>query len=182
MKKIALIYGIIGGLITGGAIVLPAYISPEVYEPSAEGGSGQVVGYSIMFLASILTIHLGIRHFRNKVNNGIISYGKALGAGALIVVVTFIIYTIISGVGFYMVFPEWIDKYADMQIELINNNAELSDVSKTTQIAQVNSYRDMPGLYLAAFEALPMLGFGLIVSLISAAILKRKEGEDTSLA
>ena len=177
MKKSTLIYGIIGGLITGAAIVLPAYINPDLYDPTqAEtGDSTQVVGYSIMFIASILTIHLGIRHFRNKDNNGFISFGKGFKAGALIVIITFVTYTLISGIGFYMAFPEWIDQYVTAQIEAIQNNPKLSATDKTTQIDQIKSFSDMPALALAAFEALPMLFFGLIVSVISAIILKNKK-------
>lgn len=178
MKKIALIYGIIGGLIPGGLLIISSWNSPDMFNPDSNSlGASEIVGASIMFIASILSIHLGIRHVKLKELGGKIKYWKAFKTGALIMVATYVIYTLISGFGFYGRYPDWIHKYTDKQIEMIKNNPNLTDEVKTTKIESVKNWAGMPGILLAAIEATYLLFFGILVSFVSAAILRTKDTE-----
>ena len=82
MKKNILVFGLILGAIlcTNTIIMMHRLVS----NPNFEGND--VLGYAAMVVVFSL-VYFGVRNYRNKQLDGIISFGKAFKIGALIVLV-----------------------------------------------------------------------------------------------
>ncbi|RZJ15939.1 MAG: DUF4199 domain-containing protein, partial [Acinetobacter sp.] len=75
MKKNILIFGLISGLIVSGLISITAICySKQDFE------GNMVLGFTVMILAFIF-VFVGIKNYRDKFNNGNITFGKALQIG-----------------------------------------------------------------------------------------------------
>ena len=170
MKKIVLTFG----LISGGMMALFMFATlPLVDRISFDNMA--VVGYSGM-LASFLMVFFGIRSYRENVGGGIISFGKALQVGLLIMLISSICYVIAWQILYYNFLPDFVDKYANYMIEK-SRAAGATPEALAAQREQMKSFKallDNP-LTNAALTILEPLPVGLPVTLVSAAILRRKE-------
>ena len=87
MKKIIWTYGLIAGAILSAVMFLSDFSSFE--EESM--ATSQIFGFAIMILAFIL-IYFGIKAIRDKVFNGVISFGRAFVSGLLIALISSTMY------------------------------------------------------------------------------------------
>ncbi|MEZ4894562.1 MAG: DUF4199 domain-containing protein [Saprospiraceae bacterium] len=80
MKKTTILtYGLISGLIT--AVLMVA--SSIYYKKTSSFEFGEVIGYTSIFL-SMLFVFLGVKAFRDKLQDGSITFGKAFQVGIMI--------------------------------------------------------------------------------------------------
>ena len=169
MKKIILVCGLIGGTILCIFIVLStAIISNQNYE------SGMIYGYTAMILAFSL-IYVGVRNFRDKYNDGIISFGKAFKIGLYITLIGSTMYVITWLIEYYFFIPDFMEKYAAHMIKNINLNG-LSQLQIDNQLKSITGMKEMykTPFFVILFTYLEVLPVGLAISLISALLLKRK--------
>jgi hypothetical protein len=170
MKKIVLTFGIVSGLllITMAAITTPLCLSGKL-DPS----KSQILGYSMMVLA-YLFVFFGIRSYRES-QGGTISFGKAFRVGILITLITCAFYVVGWEIAYYGFFPDFGDKYAAMTIERMQKTgASDAEILKTTQdMEQFKKLYKNP-LFNVGMTFLEVFPVGLIMTLVSAAILRRK--------
>lgn len=167
--KISLKYGAISGLI----IVSSWFLSFFFLGDDKVLDGGQLFGYAIMLLA-LTGVFMGIKNKRDSSESGF-TFKEGFLTGFGIVLVASTIYVI--GWMIYMpnFAPDFVDKYADYQVELIQNS-DISDVEKQTQIDEmktsIENYKK-PHIMMATtfMEIFPV---GVLVTLISALILRRK--------
>jgi hypothetical protein len=170
MKKNVLIFGSISGLIiaaTGGISGALCYNNPEFQ-------GNMWVGYGSMLLAFSL-IFVAIKNYRDKYNEGMISFGKAFRIGLYIVLITSTVYVLIWLIELYAFFPDFMTKY----VAHILNDAKAhgaTDVELKQKAAgmagYVKMYQNPLGVIVLTYmEILPV---GLVIALIAALILKRK--------
>ena len=79
MQKNILIYGLISGVIVSTVML----ISMNYYshcEGNVDLTTSMVIGYASMLIAFSM-VFVGIRNYRDKFNNGIVSFGKAFKIG-----------------------------------------------------------------------------------------------------
>ena len=107
MKKIVLVCGGIAGLIVSAMGV----ISTAVFCASGDFQSGMVYGYTSMIIAFSL-IFVGVKNFRDKYNNGVVSFGKAFKVGILIALVASTFYVISWLINFHFFMPDFYEKYS----------------------------------------------------------------------
>ena len=83
MKQVVFRYGIYAGLaiLVLGALHVFVFMPPMISWEMAE-----VAGYLTMILCMIF-VFMGIRYYRDHVNNGFLTFGQGLKLGALIVLV-----------------------------------------------------------------------------------------------
>ncbi len=165
--KIALKYG----LISGGLIVGSWFLTIGMSE-NPDFAIGEVIGYAIM-LAALTAVFLGIKRIRDE--QGSLSFKEAFLNGLGITLVASIVY--VAGWMIYMpnFAPEFVDKYRLSQIELIEQSDATQD-EKTKEINEMNEWMDSykkPHV-MAAMTFTEIFPVGLIVTLISSLILKRK--------
>jgi len=173
MKKNVLIFGSILGTILAGHMVYMVNILCN--NPSFEGND--VVGYAAMIVVFSLTF-FGIRNYRNKELNGVISLGNAFKTGVLIAFLGSTMYVVVWLFYYYLGVPDFIDKYSEHVIIIATKHgASASEIAaKQEEMAQFKEMYKNPlfVILISYFEVFPI---GLVVAFVSALILKRKAAQ-----
>lgn len=157
-------YGIIGGIISS---LLGTLNWVFVAEPLGVQGS-QTVGY-ISITLSLLCIPLGVRHYRDQLNYGQVSFKQALKIGLGITMMAAIVMAIHSVLFFAF--------QKDAFLEWQRNDLDSEELSVfNEQLAQMPDYAFTPWFQGIVMFVMVLL-IGAIINLITAAVLK-KEGID----
>jgi len=171
MRKIVLTFGIIAGVILSAMMLscVTAVVRGDVgFEKS------EVVGYASMVLAFLL-VFFGIRSYRENVGGGTITFGRAFAVGILIVVVAAVFYVATWEIVYYNFFPDFGEKYVTFVLDQMRKDgASPADIAKkTAEMARFKELYKNP-FFNVAMTFMEPLPVGLIMTLISAAILRRK--------
>lgn len=172
MKKIVLTFGLISGVIMSVLMVATMPFADRIgFDYS------MVVGYTIMVLAFLL-VFFGIRSYRENVGGGQISFGRAFSVGILIVVIASVMYVVTWEILYYNFMPDFADKYTAHLLE----KARAAGASAEQLAAEQEKMNQMKWMLsnplingaVAFLEPLPV---GLIFTLVSAGILRRRHKE-----
>ena len=178
MRKNILLYGFIAGVIISTFMAISmAVMGCSAGDPKSKMTS-MIIGFAAM-VASFSFVFIGIKNFRDKQNDGVIKFGKAFLIGSLISLVASTMYVLTWGVEFHFFMPDFMDKYSEMQIQDLNKSGvkgELLDLGIKKIEETRDNYKNNP-FFFAAYTYIEILPVGIIVSLISALILKRKKKE-----
>lgn len=172
MKKNIIIYGLIAGLIVSSIMLLSVnFIS---HHEDVDYNTSLFIGYASMLIAFSL-VFVGIRNYRDKYNGGVISFGKAFTIGILIVLIASTIYVLAWLIDYYFFIPDFMEKYsAHMLDELKASGASQVKIDEQTkEMANFSEMYKNP-FFNAMMTYAEILPVGLIVTLISSLILKRK--------
>ena len=169
MKKTVLTFGLIGGAILAAMMyaTLP-FIDKIGFD------KGEIVGYTTMILAFLL-VFFGIRSYRENVGGGQITFGRAFAVGILITLVVCVCYVVAWEILYFNFMPDFADKYAGYMVEKVRASGASQQVIDAT-LEQMKSFKamyDNPFIN-AAITILEPFPVGLIVTLISAAFLRKK--------
>ena len=170
MKKIVITFGLISGAILA---VLTAIHVPLTLSGRIDTDYGVVVGYASMVLA-FLAVFFGIRAYRDNVGGGTITFGRAFKVGILIALITCAIYVISWEIVFWNFIPDFADKYAALSLEKMRADGATAEALATAEryMARFKELYANP-LINVAFTFLEVFPVGLIMTLVSAAILRR---------
>jgi hypothetical protein len=169
MKKIVLTFGLISGLIMsvlmGGSLLLADKIG---------SGHSLVLGYTIM-VASFLLIYFGIRSYRDITLAGQISFGRAFACGILIALISSICYVVMWEVLYLNFMPHFMDGYFAAQIHKVQS-AGLDAATTAARVAAIQHSQQLyqNPLINMAYTLMEPLPVGLLITLISAALLRRR--------
>ena len=173
MKKNIIIYGLIAG-----AVVAVLMLSTVNYISHCEGNvdydTSMLIGYASMLIAFSL-VFVGIRNYRDKYNEGIISFGKAFKIGIMIVLIASTIYVAAWLIDYFYFIPDFMEKYsAHMLDQLRASGASQVEIDKQAkEMADFATMYNNP-FFNAMMTYIEILPVGLVVTLISSFILKRK--------
>lgn len=164
MNKIILKNGLFGGLIVAASLV----IITLYMKANPEKVVNMFFGFVSMLLAFLFAIK-GIKQQRSA-NNGIISFGKAFKTSFWITFSIATIYVIVWLLIYYNFFPNFAEHYTDMAIK----NASPADVVQVTK--DMNTFKAMykNPLMVVVLTYAEILPLGLIFSLLSAILIKKK--------
>jgi hypothetical protein len=173
MKRIVLTFGLISGVLLSAMMV---GMMPFIDQIGMD--RGMVIGYTTMVLAFLL-VFFGIRSYRETVGDGRISFGRALGVGFLIMLIASLCYVITWEIVYFNFLHDFGDKYAAYVIEKARAaGASAEEIARQTEEMQkFKTMYDNP-LYNAAFTFLEPLPVGVPMTLISAAILRKRRATD----
>ena len=170
MKKNILIYGLISGLIVSALMA----VNLGMVSKNGNFDNSVLIGYASMIIAFSL-IFVGIKNFRDKYNGGVISFGKAFKVGFFITLIASTIYVIVWLIEEHYFFPDFMDKYTANELNKLRASGISATklASKTKELEQAKEMYKNPALkiIMTYIEILPV---GLVVTLISSLILKRK--------
>ena len=171
MKSIVLKYGLISGLILGAmtAVTIPLCMNGVIdFERS------EVVGYASMVLSFIL-VFIGIRSYREKQGGGAITFGRAFKVGILITLVTCAVYVVSWQIVYFGFIPDFDEKYAAFTIEKLRAGGA-SPAELDAESRKMDEFRRLYAnpLFNVAMTFMEVFPVGLIVTLVSAGILRRK--------
>ena len=164
MKKIIFKNGIIGGIIVSIVMIGMTYFLKT--HPNEE--PNPIIGFISMLLAFI-TVIIGIKRVRLD-HNGSITFGKSFLTGFGISFVIATIYVLVWLIIFYNFFPDFMEKYSEM---VLKNTKPEALAAKTAEMNQMAAWYKNPVMVILLTYA-EILPIGIIVSLISALILKKK--------
>jgi hypothetical protein len=173
MSKNILIYGLIAGIAVS-AFMLFSMNYYSHCEGNVDYGNSMLIGYASMLLAFSL-IFVGIRNYRDKCNDGIISFGKAFKIGFMIALIASSCYVISWLIDYFYFVPDFMDKYSNHIIEGMKakgaSAAEITTKSREMADFAIQYKNPLFNVMMTYMEILPM---GILVTLMSALILKRK--------
>lgn len=105
MKKNVIVFGLIAGVIASVLMV----ISMARCSSDANFEHSMLIGYASMVLAFAF-IFVGIKNYRDKYNNGSITFGKAFKTGLYISLIASTMYVITWLIDYYVFIPDlWIN-------------------------------------------------------------------------
>ena len=177
MKKTVLTFGLIAGVMISvlmdSSLLLANKIGP---------GHSMLLGYTIM-VASFLLIYFGIRSYRDNNLDGQISFGRAFACGILIALITTVCYVATWEILYFNFMPHFMDGYFAAQIHKVQS----SGLDPATTAAKVASIEHSQQLYQnplvnMAYTFIEPLPVGLLITLISAAVLRRKASVESGAA
>ena len=169
MNKTVLTFGLISGLVMsvlmGGSLLLADKIG---------SGHSVVLGYTIM-VASFLLIYFGIRSCRDNNLAGQISFGRAFACGILIALISSVCYVVMWEVIYFNFMPHFMDSYFAAQIHKVQS-AGLDAATTAARVAAILHSQQLyqNPLVNMAYTFMEPLPVGLLITLISAALLRRK--------
>jgi hypothetical protein len=167
MLKTVLKFGLYGGI----TILLLFNIS-YLFLTNSSFAVQEVIGYLSMFIALVF-VFFGIRSYRDKQNNQLITFGRALGLGLLITLVPSLMFGIFDAVYVTFIYPEFYDEYFAVTVEQLSKT--FSGEELATKIAEAKQMMELAKNPLFTFTLMFLTVFilGFIISLISAIILRR---------
>jgi hypothetical protein len=175
MKRTIITFGLIAGLVVGVFIVAISLLN-RVYPQFADS---EVVGYTAQII-SFAFIFVGVKNFRDKLNGGRVSFGRALTIGLGITLIGSTIYVLVWLVEFYVFIPDFMDKYAAHLVQQV----KLSGVSQAIadkKIAGINGMKEMykNPLFVVLFTYAEVLPVGVGISLLTALFLWRRQPQQS---
>ena len=177
MKKTVLTFGLISGLVIsvlmGGQLLIADKLG---------SGHSLVLGYTMM-VASFLLIYFGIRSYRDNNLAGQISFGRAFACGILITLITTVCYVAMWEIVYFNFIPHFMDSYFAAQIHKVQSSG-LDPAAIATKVAEIQHTQQLyqnPFVNMA-YTFMEPLPVGLIITGISAAILRRKAPREPTAA
>ena len=170
MKRIVLTFGLISGVISSALMFLTL---PFMHSGRVNFENGYVIGYTAIVLSFLLVV-FGIRSYREN-NGGTITFGRAFTVGILITLISCVFYVASWEVIYYKIMPDFADKYAAHAISDMREKgaSDAAIAAKKVEMEKMKTMLNNP-LLNAAMTFIEPFPVGLVVTLISAAVLRRK--------
>ena len=176
MRKNILLFGSISGLIITANLI----IMMTKCNNNPEFESNDTLGYAA-FIVAFSFVFFGIKNFRDKQNNGIITFGQAFKMGFLMSLVAATMYVVIGVTYYYVFIPGFFDQY----IQHVLYEAKLKGLTegeiaeKAREMAEFKELHKNP-LFVILISYAEVLPSATVIALISALILKSKPGLDAA--
>lgn len=172
MKKIVLIYGLIAGAIVGGMLL----ITMPLYESGTlKIENGEWLGYTTMVVALSL-VFFGVKSYRDNHLGGVIKFGNALTVGLLITLISSLMYAVSWEVTYHNMKGDFMKQYSEKQLEKMKAKgaSEAEIVASGKKMAELGEMYKNP-IIRFAMTLMEIAPVGILISLLSAALLKKKE-------
>ena len=170
MKKTILIFGLISGVLSSAMMcaTLPFLRDLE------HGDKGLLVGYTAIVL-SFLLVYFGIRSYRDNLAGGVIGFGRAFAIGISITLISCAFYVVTWEILYFNFMHGFMDSYFAAQIHKVQSTPGTPQAieAKVAAIRQSQQLYENP-LVNALYTFIEPFPVGLLITLISAAILRKK--------
>jgi hypothetical protein len=175
MRKVTLTFGLLAGVIVSVFMVI---IMGLCESGTINFDNSDFIGYGSMVIA-LSMIFFGIKSYRDNYLNGAIKFGKGFQVGMLITLVASLIYAA-AGEAYYQIDPDsqavLMDKYANHHLnKLKEKGASPAEIEqKVKEMADLKEMNKNPVIRFGIALAI-ILPVGIIITLISAALLRKKD-------
>ena len=169
MLRIVLIFGLISGIIIAALM----WLMLAMMQAGIQGHS-LIIGYATMIIALSL-VFFGVKSYRDN-NGGHITFLKGLQVGVLISLIAALCYGVSWEAYYRTSGSDFMQKYTAQYIEHMK-----ADGASDSEIAETQRQMDEMGehyknfFFRFGFTLIEILPVGLIVALISAALLRKRE-------
>jgi uncharacterized protein DUF4199 len=174
VRKTIVTFGLISGAISSLMMVASVPVARRM-----GFDVGEVIGYTSIVL-SFLLVFFGIRSYRDNAGDGQITFSKAFAVGIAITLISCICYVAMWLVMYYNVFPDFWVNYGAHLVEKLKASGA-SPAAIQSQLQQVAKYKELykNPLLNAALTFIDPFTIGLVITLISAAVLRKKQRSQT---
>jgi FtsH-binding integral membrane protein len=169
MRKTILRYGLISGLLCAALIAVATPLEERV-----GFNYGYFIGYTVIVL-SFLLVFFGIRSYRDQEAGGQITFMQAFAVGISITLITCVFYVVTWEIIYFNFTPDFMDKYAAFLVQKAHASG-MSGAALQAQLVQIQKMKRLYNnvFYNAAFTLLEPFPVGLAITLISAAVLRKR--------
>ena len=168
MIRLILIYGAIGGLIVAVPMVVMMLTLTEETAPE----NGALYGYLTMIVA-LTTVFLGVKHYRDKMQGGVIRFVPALGVGLAISAVAGVIYVIGWEISLALTGFDFGATYSKMMLDAARaDGATEAELARVATAAETFARNYQNPLYRWPITFVEIFPVGVLISLVSAALLR----------
>lgn len=171
MKSTAFRYSIyaIIAILCFGAIHFFLLMPPRISWEAAE-----VAGYLTMTLAMVF-VFFGMKHYRDKVNNGSLTFKDGLKIGLLIALGPAVFFALFDLLYVEVINPAWGDDYWGQYVEKMKKDTPADELpKKLKELQDMKEFWGKPHfLFLLMFATTFIIG--AIVTIISALTLRRQK-------
>jgi hypothetical protein len=166
MKRTVIKFGLISGILSSAMMLATL---PFLHKLGGE--KGLVLGYTAIVL-SFLLVYFGIRSYRDNTGGGLISFPKAFGIGISITLISCVFYVLTWEIVYFNFMHDLMDTYSTQAVEKMKASGA-SAAAIQAQVQQMKRYKKEP-LYNAAFTFIEPFPVGLVITLISAGMLRKR--------
>lgn len=172
MRRIVWTFGLISGFIIIGMFVVTGLMWTD---DEMHFKNGVAVGYTTMIIA-LSSMFFGIKAYRDQQLNGSISFGKAFLVGLYITLIASTIYAVGWKIYSHFYMPDFFERYLAYSTEEFHrSNPTPEEIDAYNKDVKFMSWIfSHPLLEIAAVFLMEIFPVGIAISLISAAILRRK--------
>ena len=171
MTKVVLIFGLISGSIAG---VLMWILMGAVNTDAINFDNGMIWGYATMIIALSL-VFFGIKSYRDN-HGGHISFLKGLQVGILISLISAFCYAASWELYYPRVGDEFMQKYTTYYLDKMKKNGATDAEIETARVEGEQFMELYKNFFVRfSFSLIEILPVGVIVTLVSAALLRKRE-------
>lgn len=170
MKKTILTFGFISGAILSGLMFITILFTNRI-----GFDKGEILGYTTIVL-SFLLVFFGIRSYRENMGDGQITFTKGFIVGISITVIASLCYVITWEILYYNFMHGFMDKYSAYLVSKLQASGA-SPAKIGEQLAEMKRYKELMEnpLWNGLMTFIEPFPVGLVITLISAAILRKKQ-------
>jgi hypothetical protein len=168
MKSTVYRYGIYAML----AIVLLSAVHFFLVVPNFKSANAEVAGY-LTILLSMIFVFIGIKHYRDNINNGSLSFWQGLKIGVLIVLVPSIAFGLFDLLYTEVINPDWLDNYYAEQVEKTKKSTAPEKLEAALKELETSKNIFSNPFLQFLLMAITVFIIGFIVTIISSLTLRR---------
>lgn len=176
MKKTILTFGLISGAISSLMMIITMTMMSRINQDR-----GYLIGYTAIVL-SFLLVYFGIRSYRDNLSGGQITFAKGFGVGICITLISCVFYVVTWEILYFNFMHNFMDNYGAHTIEKLKNSGASSAViqAKIDELQKLKKNYENP-LYNAALTFIEPFPVGLLMTLVSAGILRKRVPKGAAL-
>jgi hypothetical protein len=178
VKRTILIFGLISGVIS--SVLMIVVTVPFMKRPDFD--HGYILGYTTIVLSLMLTF-FGVRSYRDNVGNGHITFGKAFLVGLAITVISCCFYVSTWEIIYFKFMPDFMDQYGTHILQKMQASGataaaiqQKSEELDNLKVMYKNPFFNMAMTFIEPFPV------GLVITLLSAAVLRKKAPSQPAVA
>jgi hypothetical protein len=147
--------------------------------PMVSYGTAEVFGWLTMTLAQVF-IFFGVKHYRDKVNNGSLNFGEGLKIGLLIALGPAVFFSLFDLLYIVVINPGWQDQYYADFVKRVKASTPPGELTaKLKKLEKEREFFSQPAMtFLVMF--ITVFVIGTIISIISALTLRRNKRMSTA--
>lgn len=172
MKKTVLAFGLISGALSAAMMLVTIPVADKIgWE------KGEILGYATIVLSALM-VFFGVRSYRENVEGGRLTFGRGFAVGILITLTSSACYVGTWEVAYYELIPGFADKYAAHRVEKTKaSGASQQKVEEAEREAKQFKELYKNPVVNVAMTFMEVFPIGLVVTLVSAGVLRRKARE-----
>lgn len=159
--------------IYSSALLIVLFTFSFLFEDAMSYSTNEIFGYTSIVLA-LSFVYFGVKNYRDHVNNGHVSFLKALKIGLLISLFASVTFGLINVIYTEIINPDFTNEYYAHYVEQFRETLPAAELK--IKLKDLESEKEFFANPIIGFSvmALTVLIIGLIISLISGLILQRK--------